>query len=440
MASVYDVALDVFKNSLPYLLMSRSLHPGVGLVLVPVVLFLVDRAVKYLRSLSRNKEYSQVFGDAAKQEYDFCNYPMQAIAWYLRNVMGFTACEYVNVEWKDDIGDNGESDKPRYVIDNVYSDSPVLFKGVPIRIGAERRKDGTGYCRTLTLSVPVKHKDVIKQFINEAISYYRQNSETVRERRRQLVRKVCVPNAAGWVTSNIQITKNFDNIFLDESLKQDLIKDLEMFKANRDLYIRDGIPRKRGYLFYGPPGVGKSSLYYAIADWFKADIYKLSLSRITSVSQLMTLVSQIVSNSVVIIDDIDRMNISNKAEVISIEDNKSVTITLQTLLEIFDGYEYFHECIIVFTTNHIDQLDDALIRPGRIDRKYLIELPTTSVIASIFRYFYRIDVATMISRDLLDGCRLSTADLINTIILPHRDDAQAAVDVLRRRLRHNKQE
>ncbi|XP_008237253.1 PREDICTED: AAA-ATPase At2g18193-like [Prunus mume] len=89
---------------------------------------------------------------------------------------------------------------------------------------------------------------------------------------------------------------------------------------------------KRDYLLYGPPGTGKSSFIAAIANYLKFDVFELELDAIDSDSELKR-------------------------------------FTLLGLLNFMDGLwsSCGDERIIVFTTNHKDRLEPALLRPGRMD-------------------------------------------------------------------------
>jgi ATPase family associated with various cellular activities (AAA) len=452
MSSIFDVSLDIFKSSLPYLLINKSIDPILGLVLAPLLLFLAQRIVKYLRTPNYERDYSVSLRSVRNKARPNNNTQMMAVTWFLKEVIKFTACQY------SDIGSRTEESDGEglcYVIVQTFGNPRFIFETISVGINATFTEDKHNETSVISLTVPTRHQEIIKRFITQACTDYRKHVETLSNERRRSIRRVCTPNGFRWYSSDIKITKNFSNVFLDDKIKTDIMSDLDMFMANRDLYVRDGIPHKRGYLFYGPPGVGKTSIYYAIADRIKSDIYKLSLSQITTVAELMGLIRLIDPGTVVIIDDIDRIALTNKIEVVKIprgntsyscssyslsegddrhDGNKSTKITIQSLLEIFDGYDHLSDCIIVFTTNNINKLDEALIRPGRIDRKYFIDLPNPNTMAAIFRHFYQIEIATMISPDLLASNRISSADIINTIILPNRNDVKVAVNLLSERL------
>uniref|UniRef100_A0A2N9IJ97 AAA+ ATPase domain-containing protein n=1 Tax=Fagus sylvatica TaxID=28930 RepID=A0A2N9IJ97_FAGSY len=126
----------------------------------------------------------------------------------------------------------------------------------------------------------------------------------------------------------------FETLAMDPKLKQEIKDDLERFKSRKEFYKKVGKAWKRGYLLYGPPGTGKSSLVAAMANYLKFDIYDLELTSISCNSDLRK-------------------------------------FTLSGLLNFIDGLwsSCGDERIIVFTTNDKDQLDPALLRPGRMDKR-----------------------------------------------------------------------
>lgn len=104
----------------------------------------------------------------------------------------------------------------------------------------------------------------------------------------------------------------------------------------------------------------------------------------------------------------------------------SYSITMADILNIFDGNEYLYDCIICFTSNHIDNIDPAIIRPGRIDIRIEYGWCTPEIIKNIFKYFYKKDIDI----DMLNNIKISQAELINSIILPNLYDINSAIEKL----------
>ncbi|KAI3961579.1 hypothetical protein MKW92_032773 [Papaver armeniacum] len=180
---------------------------------------------------------------------------------------------------------------------------------------------------------------------------------------------------------NLQHPSTFQTLALDPELKKDIIDDLDRFVRRRDFYTKVGKAWKRGYLLYGPPGTGKSSLVAAMANYLNFDVYDLELTNIRSNSQLRSVLLGTKNRSILLIEDIDcsaEMRDRSKTEdqfdeygrPYRAKQGRNPDLTLSGLLNFIDGIwsSCGDERIIVFTTNHKDKLDPALLRPGRMDK------------------------------------------------------------------------
>ncbi|KAL3525351.1 hypothetical protein ACH5RR_013723 [Cinchona calisaya] len=180
-----------------------------------------------------------------------------------------------------------------------------------------------------------------------------------------------------WKSVSLDHPATFDTLAMDFEMKDMILKDLERFVKRREYYRKVGKAWKRGYLLYGPPGTGKSSLIAAIANFLNFDIYDLELTEIRRNSDLRKLLVATANKSILVVEDIDctiefQDRLTNKAPAASSElqfcreENK---VTLSGFLNFIDGLwsSCGDERIIIFTTNHKDKLDPALLRPGRMD-------------------------------------------------------------------------
>ncbi|XP_030530795.1 AAA-ATPase At3g50940-like [Rhodamnia argentea] len=180
-----------------------------------------------------------------------------------------------------------------------------------------------------------------------------------------------------WASVNLDHPATFETLAMDLELKKTIVDDLERFLKRKEYYRRVGKAWKRGYLLYGPPGTGKSSLVAAMANYLNFDIYDLELSGLHSNAELRRLLVATANRSILVVEDIDctielqdRLSATRAARMSIMPDGyPREDLTLSGLLNFIDGLwsSCGDERIIVFTTNHKEKLDQALLRPGRMD-------------------------------------------------------------------------
>ncbi|XP_075494711.1 LOW QUALITY PROTEIN: AAA-ATPase At3g50940-like [Primulina tabacum] len=175
-----------------------------------------------------------------------------------------------------------------------------------------------------------------------------------------------------WTPVNLDHPSTFETLAMDSDQKEMILNDLVTFVKRREYYRKVGKAWKRGYLLYGPPGTGKSSLIAAIANYLHYDVYDLELTDLKRNSELRRLLLGTANRSILVVEDID-CTIDLKDRSSTTEDSSSreeeSKVTLSGLLNFVDGLwsSCGDERIIIFTTNHSEKLDPALLRPGRMD-------------------------------------------------------------------------
>ncbi|KAF5731983.1 P-loop containing nucleoside triphosphate hydrolases superfamily protein [Tripterygium wilfordii] len=162
-----------------------------------------------------------------------------------------------------------------------------------------------------------------------------------------------------WTSVPFKHPATFDTIAMESDLKNKVKADLESFVKAKQYYHRLGRVWKRSYLLYGPSGTGKSSFVAAMANFLGYDVYDIDLSKVREDSDLKMLLLQATTKSVIVIEDLDRFLTQ-----------KSSTVSLSGILNFMDGL--LNSCcaeerIMVATMNNKDQIDPAILRPGRID-------------------------------------------------------------------------
>lgn len=137
---------------------------------------------------------------------------------------------------------------------------------------------------------------------------------------------------------------------------------MKEFLNSEQWFAHRGIPFRRGYLLYGIPGTGKSTTVHALASELNLPIYILMLSLNLDDSSLADMMRYLPSHCVLLLEDIDaafKSRVDNSSER---KDNES-SITLSGLLNAIDGLAAPEGRLLFATTNHVQKLDPALIRP-----------------------------------------------------------------------------
>jgi mitochondrial chaperone BCS1 len=187
-----------------------------------------------------------------------------------------------------------------------------------------------------------------------------------------------------WSEQMKRLPRPPESVILANGMLEELIEDTRTFLTRRQWYHDRGIPYRRGYLLYGPPGTGKSSAVVAVASALGMDIAMLSLGDSSlEDSNLSELFCNIPINSIVLMEDIDCAFAERKGT----EDKRS-KVTFSGLLNAIDGVAAGEGRMLFATTNHLERLDPALIRPGRIDRKYYVGYASREQAARLFGRFF----------------------------------------------------
>ncbi|ODV67764.1 hypothetical protein HYPBUDRAFT_107768 [Hyphopichia burtonii NRRL Y-1933] len=217
------------------------------------------------------------------------------------------------------------------------------------------------------------------------------------------------------------------SVILDNGISEGILEDVKDFLESGDWYHKRGIPYRRGYLLYGPPGSGKTSYIQALAGELDYNICILNLSENNLTDdRLNHLMNHIPERSILLLEDIDAaFNKRKQTE----EKGFTSGVTFSGLLNALDGVASAEECITFMTTNHPEKLDPALLRPGRVDFKVMINNATEYQIEKMFLRFYEDEFElckeflTKFKNLKLDN--VSTAQLQGLFVYNKRDPKQA---------------
>lgn len=155
--------------------------------------------------------------------------------------------------------------------------------------------------------------------------------------------------------------KALSQVVLNKSLKDSILTDINIWRDSKESYDRRGISYKRGHCYYGPPGTGKTTLARAIAIEYEMDVYSISLNNIANDSAMLSMFSEIRPNSILLFEDVDAY-FKGRTQI-----NAKSKITFSGLLNALDGALQLNGVLVILTTNHLENLDPALLRSGRID-------------------------------------------------------------------------
>jgi mitochondrial chaperone BCS1 len=265
------------------------------------------------------------------------------------------------------------------------------YGGWPFEVWFSRTENtmerGARRVESFTFRTPGRNRARLQQLVNDVVKCHL---------KRQGVQSYLYTYNDGWDYIEGYAPRLLDSVVLAPGEKEYLIEDVARFRRSKQRYQRLGVPYHRGYLLYGPPGTGKTSLVSALAAHFALSIYTVNLTDFTDRS-LMSAVNQVPLNSVLLFEDIDCMKGSqNRASEPAGQSGATATgkestqngVTLSGLLNVLDGFYAPTGVLFVMTTNHVEKLDDALLRPGRIDYKLYFGKASDRQKVELYRRFF----------------------------------------------------
>ena len=331
-----------------------------------------------------------------------------------------------------------------YLIDlknNIYAKTIIYMENAD-------KEDKSMKYETITLELfsYTQTTDFIKQYISAITNDYLEEIKNARKDKKYIYTLIKSSSSEDdaydmWNECPFETTRSFNNMFFDG--KTNILKKIDFFLNNRLWYEEKGMPYSLGIGLHGPPGTGKSSFIKALAKYTNRHIVILSFKLIKTKQQLESFFFENRFNSnndiksidftkkIIVFEDIDcstsilfdrskenETNETNKIneqkynnynnQIMSKEQftyigldgdktNKNLNIvkkeeeiTLDDVLNLFDGIRETPGRIIVLTSNYYEKLDPALRRPGRIDLTLKLGLASLNVINDMYNKFFKI--------------------------------------------------
>ena len=210
--------------------------------------------------------------------------------------------------------------------------------------------------------------------------------------------EILVFEDGGWEKDErlFQAIKNatFDNLILQGTLKEEILSDLQHFFSTSTLYQHYHLPWKRGILFIGTPGNGKTHTVKALINALNRPCLYVKSFKSRGVNDdrnigLVFARARKAAPCLIVLEDLDSL---------LTDENRSF------FLNELDGFATNDGTVILATTNHPERLDPAILeRPSRFDRKYHFNLPTLAE---------RTDYMRLWSASLHDQVRISEQTIV----------------------------
>ncbi|KAL0953878.1 hypothetical protein HGRIS_005052 [Hohenbuehelia grisea] len=306
----------------------------------------------------------------------------------------------------------GEEEDPASMLQNnrsisylpsVSTSYSVWYKGRRITVIRERTQTGNWGRKEETLTIRIMSRS--HKFLDRLLLEAKKNYRAAQEKNISIY----VSDISGnWRHIASRPKRPLRSIVLDPGIKDLLLDDAKDFLDSKPWYLERGIPFRRGYLLYGAPGSGKTSIIHSMAGELGLDVYVISLSRAgLDDTSLNELISELPERCIALMEDIDaafhhgltregttNSSVTNDPQVPPPQNGQAPPppstsrLSLSGLLNALDGVGAQEGRILFATTNKYSALDPALCRPGRMDIHVEFKLASKYQAQELFRCFY----------------------------------------------------
>jgi len=185
---------------------------------------------------------------------------------------------------------------------------------------------------------------------------------------------------AKWAMSRVKRKRQLDSVVIRHDIKDMVVNTIDDFYKREHWYLERGITYKLSFILHGQPGTGKSSFIFALASHFNRPVYMVNMNALNDTT-FQSVLDEVGENAFIVIEDVDvgTATAEREEEPVTLEkvvkngEEKKQAISMSTILNTLDGIASLTGNVIFLSTNHLQNLDRALTRRGRID--HIIEIP-----------------------------------------------------------------
>jgi chaperone BCS1 len=311
-----------------------------------------------------------------------------------------------------------EDNKPKVLFTPAPGFHLLWVKGRPVWLTRERKEPSEKrswsiFPETMTLGTFGRNGTPIRRILEEARDLAYKDENLV---------GIYILDYGSWYRIHEVVPRTMESVILPSGVSEALLEDLRTFFNSESWYSERGIPWRRGLLFEGIPGTGKTSIVTALAGELGLDLYICNITdKGMNDERLVSSLLNVKPHSAVLLEDID--GLVNGRDLSS--DNG---VTFSGLLNALDGVASKPGIVTFMTTNHAENLDPALVRSGRVDLRQSFTHATAEQVERFYHRFY--NGASRPTMDVASYKQSSTIADIQAILMDNRNDPLKALSVL----------
>jgi AAA+ superfamily predicted ATPase len=293
-----------------------------------------------------------------------------------------------------------------YILDRFNATLHVIYKNVNFYFNTDKQQVGQHSLRIghdsqtvtnhYTITCDSAHLNVFEDLMQTSVMYFKKFSNWHKTDENRL--KIYLSNDEGYFDSlGTRPKRSLDSVFLPKKQKTEITTLIETFLKPETIqqYKKLGVNHKLTMLLEGVPGTGKSSLISAVASHFKFDIAVISFTPKLTDAGFMRILrtwDQKIDMqkeegdkdkiTILVIEDMDCIFKERKSN-----DEARNMVSFSGILNGMDGITTSEHQILIMTTNHIEHLDPALIRPGRVDHIMRFDYAVKEQIVEMFNVY-----------------------------------------------------